>query len=433
MRVLLVVIALGLSMAIMVSIPSGVVANQEAAQRLSSSFSATISGYQTQINQSLTLITCSLTSQPSGTNFGPPGRFVGGLNQEFMNESIIANITSASGVRDVVPTLLVSEGVNESVTRFGRTFTFMRPSYTISGVPLNSSLINGYPVLSTNITQGRNLHEDDSGVVVLSLNNTQYFGVGVGGTVDILGSTFTVVGVHGSTAFGQTLALYMNITDAQKITDHVGEISSLDVYAENSSVASTIATEIQSMYPELTVTTASSREAQLQDLQQRYTTSEQDAQSNLAQTQSTATQEIIIALVATSLVVLFVMLYTVRERTKEIGTLKAIGFSNWSIVGQFILEGVLISVIAGVVGIALASVGAPILTSLLLPHVSQGLFGGGGFGVAPSTAAQVTSSIPSPEIMLLGIGASAILGAIGSLYPAFRAARIRPAEAMRYE
>ena len=50
---------------------------------------------------------------------------------------------------------------------------------------------------------------------------------------------------------------------------------------------------------------------------------------------------------ASSLIVLFVMLYTVRERTKEIGTLKAIGFSNRTVMSQFLIEGILLSVIAG--------------------------------------------------------------------------------------
>ena len=39
----------------------------------------------------------------------------------------------------------------------------------------------------------------------------------------------------------------------------------------------------------------------------------------------------------------------------------------------------------------------------------------------------------TPEIMLLGLGAAVLLGALGSLYPALKAARTRPAEAMRYE
>jgi len=126
------------------------------------------------------------------------------------------------------------------------------------------------------------------------------------------------------------------------------------------------------------------------------------------------------------------MLYTVRERTKEIGTLKAIGFSNATVMGQFMLEGVLLSVIAGVVGIVIGTVAAPTLSSLLLPSVN--LFSGstGGFVMRGAGATTTVASV-SLELILLAFGAALLLGAIGSLYPAWRAAKIRPAEAMKYE
>ena len=112
--------------------------------------------------------------------------------------------------------------------------------------------------------------------------------------------------------------------------------------------------------------------------QESYTENLSNAQSALSQTQATATQEIIISVVATSLIVLFMMLYTVRERTKEIGTFKAIGFSNANVMSQFLLEGVLLSLMAGVVGIAIGYVAAPTLSSILLPSVN--LFGGSSSG-----------------------------------------------------
>ncbi len=126
------------------------------------------------------------------------------------------------------------------------------------------------------------------------------------------------------------------------------------------------------MHPELTVTTDQTRLNQLQTLQTTYNTELATAQSANSQTYSTAVEEIVVVVVATSLIVLFVMLYTVKERTKEIGTLKAIGFSNSAVMGQFMLEGVLLSIIAGVVGIAIGSIAAPTLSSLLLPSVGIG-------------------------------------------------------------
>jgi putative ABC transport system permease protein len=121
----------------------------------------------------------------------------------------------------------------------------------------------------------------------------------------------------------------------------------------------------------------------------------------------------------------------VRERTKEIGTLKAIGFSNWTVMSQFMLEGVLLSLMAGVVGIAIGVFAGPAISGLLLPHVN--VFGARvvALGGVSDTATQAATV--SPQLMLLGLGAAVLLGALGSLYPAWRASRTRPAEAMRYE
>ena len=58
MRALLVIIALGFSMAIMVSIPAGIVANQEAAQSVTANFNSTMTTMQEEINKTATLIEC---------------------------------------------------------------------------------------------------------------------------------------------------------------------------------------------------------------------------------------------------------------------------------------------------------------------------------------------------------------------------------------
>jgi putative ABC transport system permease protein len=217
----------------------------------------------------------------------------------------------------------------------------------------------------------------------------------------------------------------------------------LDVYAKDTSDVDGIATAIEAVYSELTVTTYKDRLSQLQNMQTTYNETLTSAESTLSQTQSVATQEIVVAVVAASLIVLFVMLYTVRERTREIGTLKAIGFSNWNVMSQFMLEGILLSLVAGIVGIGIGSVGAPVLSGLLLPSIN--LFGSSGRSqfnpgqANPNQAnfqtlgAGATSASLNPQLMLLALGVAVVLGALGSLYPAWRASRTRPAEAMRYE
>jgi putative ABC transport system permease protein len=134
------------------------------------------------------------------------------------------------------------------------------------------------------------------------------------------------------------------------------------------------------------------------------------------------------------------MLYSVRERTKEIGILKAIGFSNWSVMSQFMLEGILISLMAGVVGLVIGIIGAPYISSLLLSSAShinlfpgRGGFGGGGFSSQAIGFSAHATVGPDLTTMLLGLGGVVALGAIGSLYPAWRASRTSPMEALRYE
>jgi putative ABC transport system permease protein len=221
-------------------------------------------------------------------------------------------------------------------------------------------------------------------------------------------------------------------------------VSRLDVYAENVSDVDSIAEVISVAYTSLQVTTYKDRLSQLDNMQTMYNESLTSAQATVSQTETVATQEIMIAVVATSLIVLFVMLYTVRERTKEIGTLKAIGFSNWNVMSQFMLEGMLLSLVAGLVGIAIGTVGAPLLSGILLPQISPfssrgnsqfqpGAANAGNFGNFGILGASTVTVTPSLQTMLIAIGAAVFLGAIGSLYPAWRAARTRPAEAMRYE
>jgi putative ABC transport system permease protein len=465
-----VIIALGFSMAIMISIPAGATANQAQALSLSQNLGTTITQTESTINQTLTQIDCTLASGFEGFgfrlpdrdnftsgqfggngNFDPgqftPGQFGGGrdIPGQFgggafaiggstpMNETLYDDISSIENVASVVPMLQVSEGTNQTIEQFGRSFTTMIPDYVIVGVPLTSS-VDTYPLLPVNITNGRNLEAGESGAVLLSENNTAFFGAGVGDSVSILRQTFAVVGVHGSSGVEDRTTLYMSLPDAQMLTNNTGYVTSLRVFATNSASVTSVANAISTLHPELSVVTSQQRLDQLQAMQTSYETALQNADSALAQTQSTAFEEVAVATAATSLIVLFLMLYTVRERTKEIGTLKAIGFSNGNVMSQFMLEGVLLSLFAGVVGIVISSFAAPMLSALLLPAASQaGIAGTLTRGITtPNTVATSVVAL-TPELVLIALGAAVFLGALGSLYPAWRASRTRPAEAMKYE
>ena len=115
-------------------------------------------------------------------------------------------------------------------------------------------------------------------------------------------------------------------------------------------------------------------------------------------------------------IVLFLMLYTTKERTKEIGTLKALGFSKGNIMMQIITEGIMFGLLGGAAGTALGWIAAPILSRLFFAAQDSNVI-----------------SFPTLQVSLMAIGLIAFLSALGSLYPAFMASRLSPVEAMRHE
>ena len=457
-RALIVIIALAFSMAILIVIPAGIAANQKATQNETNGLAGIINQTSAATNQTATEIQCGLASSGLGsTHIGVPvqegsgGQIIsvggGALNGGFtepMNESLYNDLSSISGVAAVEPVLQVTEGYNRTIPPPpGESYlaglpipTMTVPNYIIEGVPLDSSLLNNYPILPTTITAGTNLQAGDTNDVLLSENNSAYFGVGVGGTVNILGTNFTVVGIY-SPPGADIQDLYMSLPEAQAITNHADTITQLNVFTNNTADVTPVSNAVSAAHPELTVSTAQDTLSQLQQIESGYNTQLADAKATMNQTENQAIAEIILAIAATSLIVLFVMQYTVRERTKEIGTLKAIGFSSGNVMGQFLFEGIMLSLVAALVGVAIGAVAAPFLSTVLLPAVGNSLGSKGAVmfssGGTVSVGGASSAVSVSPELMLIAFGAAVVLGALGSVYPAWRASKTNPAEAMRYE
>jgi putative ABC transport system permease protein len=323
--------------------------------------------------------------------------------------------------------------------------------YEIYGVPLENASFQMDPtILPANITEGRNLRVGDSGVVVLDEQTAKNFSASLDGTVNILGQNFTVVGIEGIELPQVTHGASMSLADAQAITNKTGQTSTYKIFVDNIDNVNTVVTRIISIDPKLDVSAGLSQLNTAKTLQGQINALTQAAQNNANQIQNNGLIEIALAIITDTAIILFIMLYSVRERTKEIGTLKAMGASNKTILGQFILEGVLLSFIAALIAIAIGVFVVPTLSSLLLPMpvqtsvgigtapngtitLSPGSVSFGKMPTLPGHASNVIAAPITPEIMVLGLGAAVLLGALGSLYPALKAARTRPAEAMRYE
>jgi putative ABC transport system permease protein len=129
-----------------------------------------------------------------------------------------------------------------------------------------------------------------------------------------------------------------------------------------------------------------------------------------------------IALIISGIGIMNIMLVTVTERTKEIGLRMAVGASRRDVLGQFLTESVLISLIGGFIGIVIG-VALPLSARLAISAL-------------PPDVRTVTDSIRlpiSPLSVLVAFMASFTVGIGFGLLPANRASRLNPTEALRYE
>ena len=118
-----------------------------------------------------------------------------------------------------------------------------------------------------------------------------------------------------------------------------------------------------------------------------------------------------ISLLVGGIGIMNIMLVSVTERTREIGLRKAVGAKRRDILLQFLIESVVLSLIGGLLGIAIGALGA----------------------FAISTLQSDLTAVVTPQSILLATGFSAAVGLFFGIYPATRAARLNPIEALRYE
>jgi putative ABC transport system permease protein len=118
-----------------------------------------------------------------------------------------------------------------------------------------------------------------------------------------------------------------------------------------------------------------------------------------------------ISLLVGGIGIMNIMLVSVTERTREIGIRKAVGALRRDILAQFVIESLVLSLVGGIIGIAL--------------------------GVAISTLVGSLSTDFTPVVdggtILMATGFAAGVGLVFGIYPAWRAAQLRPIEALRYE
>jgi len=243
---------------------------------------------------------------------------------------------------------------------------------------------------------------------------TDLFGPGVnplGQTIKINGTSFTVVGVtaeKGSTGrFNTDETVYVPLTTAQRGLFGVNHVSAIYVNTKNADDADAAENQLGYYLLELhriknpadadfSIFSSSELLATVSEVTGTFTT--------------LLTGIAAISLVVGGIGIMNIMLVTVTERTKEIGIRKALGAKRRSITSQFLIEAIILTVVGGIIGVAVG-----VLISMFL------------------TKRMGLPQIIAYESIGLAVAVSCVIGIIFGWYPAQRASKLQPIEALRYE
>ena len=310
-------------------------------------------------------------------------------------------------------------------------------SFSVLGIEPAATTIG--PLASAEVTEGRGFDADDGDALVALIDSTYATTneIAVGDAIDVAGSDVEVVGILGSTSDSADTAanVYLPLSTAQTLAGVEDVISTVYVQADSAASIDAVQSALADELPDATITSQS----------ELASTVSGSLSSASALITNLGTWLSIIVLAVAVLLSVLLTLSGVGRRTREFGTLKAIGWSNGRVVRQVAGESLVQGLIGGAVGLALGVAGI-VLINVLKPTVAAsgagqgpgtgGMGGGptgGGGGMLPTQqAAEIVLQAPfTPWVLVAAVGLAVLGGLVAGAFGGWRAARLSPAEALR--
>lgn len=221
----------------------------------------------------------------------------------------------------------------------------------------------------------------------------------IGDTMDVSGRRFRVVGIYEAGGSWEEMGGVVTLRDAQNFIGRPNKVTMYALKLARPEQARAAVDLINRQFPEVVATLSGEFASQLPDM---------------ANAQGMIGGISVMAILVGGVGVLNTMLMSVVERTREIGVLRAMGWRRRRILWLILREALLLGLLGGLAGLGIAF----------------GLLGA--MGQIPSYGELIKASW-GWDILARALAVSLLLGTIGGLYPAFRATRLQPVEALRYE
>jgi len=221
----------------------------------------------------------------------------------------------------------------------------------------------------------------------------------VGDTLRLLESNFRVVGIFETGVSFEDGGVVIGLREAQVLAGKPRQVMWYAIKLRDPDRAETVRSDLEAAFPDVAFSLTSDFAEDMPDMKRM---------------EQFVNQISILAVFIGAVGMLNTMLMSVLERTREIGVLRALGWRRRQVLGLIVQEALALGLVGGLFGILLG-IG---LTALLAQ--------------IPQTVGAIAPQY-SLGLFAQALGLALITGAVGGLYPAWRATRMRPIEALRYE
>ena len=268
------------------------------------------------------------------------------------------------------------------------------------------------------LSSGRYLTIGDKNVIVIgdSVSDTTFDGIELNRQVDIEGKTFKVVGI-----LENSRSVYMPISQARLVLDDVGsdDFDSITIKLENAEDDELFDTTLELIEKKLML-----YRGILNDKDKDFSISNSKSmQETMSETMSSMALFLgaiaAISLLVGAIGIANTMFTSVLEKTREIGIMKAIGAKNRDILSIFLINSGMIGSVGGIGGVLLGMIASSFIGSMIS--------GSGGM-----TRMFGNASV-SLELIVAMFVFSILIGMIAGAIPAYRASKLKPVDALRYE